>query len=405
MVQSASRPDAAARRARGAVTALFAVNGMTYASVVPWFPAIKGSLELSNAALGTAIAAMPLGALLTGMLAGPLIARFGSARTAVGSGLLTAAVPFAAAFAPNWWMLAAVLFWLGCCDAWADSAMNAHGVRVQRRYGRTIINAFHATWSIAAVTGGLAGAAAAGFGLPMPVHTAFVAATLIALCLLAARRVLPGPDDTDREGLADPAAPAGPGRLRRVPWRAVGLLAALGALLMMAGGVEDSAASWGAVYMRTELTATAFLAGLPFVACQSMMTLGRLVGDRLTDRFGPALVSRAGTLLAAGGLGVALLAPNQVTTIVGFGLSGLGVATLFPLALAAAGNVPGVRSGDGITVVSWLARAGFLAFPPLVGMIADAASLRAGLAVIPFAALAAFLLVGALRPRRPGDLD
>jgi fucose permease len=388
-------PAPEARRARVAVSTLFFVNGFTYTNAVPWFPVIKAQLGLSNTELGLAIAAMPTGAILTGMLAGPLIHWFGSGRTAVGTSLLSlGALPFIA-LAQNWWMLAAALFVLGSADAWTDSAQNSHGLRVQRRYRRTIINTFHAVWSMAAVGGGLLGAAMAGAGVPILWHLGGVAALLVCVNLAVSRMLLPGPENTERVDGTN----GHDGERRRMPLRGVVLLLMLAVLLMFAGGIEDSAASWGAVYMTDELQAPLFLAAMPFVACQAMMTLGRLLGDRVTDRFGAAAVGRACGLLAAGGMAFALLLPHPVTTVIGFGVMGLGVSTLFPLTLSAAGNVPGVRTGDGVTIVGWLGRAGFLAFPPLVGMIADTLSLGAALWVISVGGVAAFLLASALRPR------
>ncbi|SHK09072.1 Fucose permease [Nocardiopsis flavescens] len=388
-------PPAQARRARIAVSTLFFVNGFTYTNAVPWLPAIKTGLGLSNAELGLAIAAMPTGAILTGMLAGPLIHRFGSGPTAVGTSLLSlGALPFIA-LAQNWWALAGALFVMGCADAWTDSAQNSHGLRVQRRYGRTIINTFHAVWSLAAVSGGLLGAVMAGAGVPILWHLGGTALVLVAVNLTVARMLLPGPEDSER---AD-GAHEEDGRRPRMPGRAVLLLVLLGVLLMLAGGIEDSAASWGAVYMADELDAALFLAAMPFVACQAMMVVGRLLGDRVTDRFGAVGVGRACGLLAAGGVALALAVPHQATTVIGFGVMGLGVSTLFPLTLAAAGNVPGVRTGDGVTVVGWLGRAGFLAFPPAVGLIADATALGTALWVIAAAGVGAFLLAPALRPR------
>ncbi|PDP84460.1 MFS transporter [Glycomyces fuscus] len=388
-------PPPEARRARIAVSTLFFVNGFTYTNAVPWLPVLKSQLGLSNAELGLAIAAMPTGAILTGMLAGPLIHWFGSGRTAVGTSLISlGALPFIA-LAQSWWMLAAALFVLGSADAWTDSAQNSHGLRVQRRYRRTIINTFHAVWSLAAVAGGLLGAAMAGAGVPILWHLGGVAVLLLCVNLAVGRMLLPGPESSEREDGTD----GGSGRRLRVPGRAVLLLLVLSVLLMFAGGIEDSAASWGAVYMTSELEAPLFLAAMPFVACQAMMTLGRLVGDRVTDRFGAAAVGRACGLLAGGGIAFALLLPHPVATVIGFGVMGLGVSTLFPLTLAAAGNVPGVRTGDGITVVGWLGRAGFLAFPPLVGFLADSSGLGNALWVIAGAGVGAFLLAFALRPR------
>ena len=94
----------------------------------------------------------------------------------------------------------------------------------------------------------------------------------------------------------------------------------------------------------------------------------------------------------------ALLLAHPAAAIVGWALAGLGVATLFPLAFAAAGAVPGVRAGDGIAVVGFLARLGFLVTPPVIGAIADASSVGTGLLLVPVAALGAAVLARALRP-------
>lgn len=384
-----------ARRARLAVSTLFFVNGFTYTNVVPWLPVLKDRLELSNADLGLAVAAMPTGAILTGMLAGPFIRWFGSGRTAVGGSLLSVGALPMVALAQEWWMLAATLFFLGCADAWTDSAQNAHGLRVQLRYRRSIINTFHAVWSLAAVGGGLLGAAMAGSGTPILVHLGGVAALLIVVSLGVSRMLLPGPEDSGQPGGSN-----GDHRRGVLPGgRILAALVALGLLLMFASGIEDSAASWGAVYLTSELSASLFVAALPFVACQGMMTIGRLLGDRVTDRFGTVAVGRVGGLLAAVGMGLALTLSHPVAAVVGFGVVGLGIATLFPLTLAAAGNVPGVRVGDGVTVVSWLGRVGFLAFPPAVGVLADAVGLGQALWLISAAGVGVFLLAGTLRPR------
>ncbi|GAA4907477.1 fucose permease [Actinomycetospora succinea] len=387
----------ALRRARVAVVGMFVVNGATYNSIVPRFPTLRDELGLSNAELGTAIAAFPAAALIFGVLAGPLIARVGSGNAGAGVGLAGAILLPTVALAPSWLALAAALFLLGLTDAWADAAMNAHGLRVQTGYGRSIVNGLHAVWSMAAVGAGLLGAAASGFGVPLLVHLGVVAAVLVVVSVLAWRWCLPGPEPEAEHGSDGDAGHA--------PWRAVlvaaGPLLALSALLVSSGGIEDSAASWGAIYVRDDLGGGAFVAGLPFVAFQAAMTLGRLAGDRAVDRFGAVVVARSGAALATVSMAGALLIAHPVAAVVGYALTGLGVATLFPLGFAAAGRVRGVRPGDGIAVVGWLARLGFLAFPPIIGAVADGVSVGAGLALVPLAGVAAFVLAGSLRP--PGS--
>ncbi len=394
-------PTRVDRRARGAVAVLFVVNGATYNSIVGWFPTLRDALGLSNAELGTAVAAFPGAALVVGVLAGPLIARFGGGRVAVVVGVLGALLLPLVAVASSWLVFAATLFVLGVTDAWTDAAMNAQGLRVQERYGRSIINGLHATWSIAAVGAGLVGAAAVGLGVPILVHFGVVAALLLVASTLAWRYLLPEPSpevEAPEDG-REPAACGGGLRSVLLSWRVAGPLLAIAALMVCSGGVEDSAASWGAVYLRDDLGAGAFVAGLPFVAFQVAMTVGRFGGDRVVDGLGAVRVARAGALLAALALGGALLVAAPMAAIVGYALGGLGVSTLFPLAFAAAGSVPGVRAGDGIAVVGWLARLGFLAVPPAIGSLADAYSVSVGLVLVPCAALGAALLAGSLRHR------
>ena len=54
-----------------------------------------------------------------------------------------------------------------------------------------------------------------------------------------------------------------------------------------------------------------------------------------------------------------------------------------------------------ICFAAWAMRLGFLASPPVIGLIADASSLRLGLLVVPLAGIAVIALSGVLSPRTP----
>ena len=388
----AGAPPRHLRRARVAVATCFFLNAVFYANIVPRLPEIKADLGLSNSSLGAALAAVPLGALLAALSAAVFIRRFGSGRVAsyglVALGLTLVGV----AVAPNWPILAAAFLVAGALDAVIDVAQNAHGLRVQRLYGRSILNGFHGIWSIGAVSGGLLGAAAAGLQIPLVVHLGVSAVVFGAGALLAFRAMLPGADDDDREPAELPGEQAAPAP--ELPRRrtAVLALAALGVLAACGAFVEDAGASWSALYLRTELATGAATAGLGFVALQGAMTVGRLTGDRVVDRFGQRRVVRAGGALAAAGMGLALALPSVPTTLLGFALAGLGVATLVPAVYHAADELPGLAAGSGLTVINWLLRIGFLLSPPLIGVIADAASLRVALLTVVLAGLGALVL-------------
>jgi MFS family permease len=414
-ISTLAGPSAPQRQARVAVAALFFTNGALFANLIPRYPQIKADLGLGNAAYGLSVAAFPTGAILAGLAAGVLVRRFGSATVAVTGTLLTAVGVLVAGLAPSVVAFAAALLLAGAMDAITDVAQNAHGLRVQRGYGRSIINSFHAVWSIGAVTGGAMAAGAIALDLPRGVHLGISGLLFAGVALIAWRFRLPGPE-------AEPAAPTGPdltpaasagsglgtavpagpaaGRAGR-PGRRVWLIVAALVLIAMGGSiVEDAGNSWAAVYLSGSLDTTAAVAAWGFIALVGAQFAGRLVGDRLVDRFGQRTVARAGGVIVAAGMGLALAVPTVPGTILGFAAAGFGVATLVPAAMHEADELPGLRPGTGLTVVSWLMRLGFLLSPPVVGAVADATSLRAGLIVVPAAGLLVIILAGVLQTRR-----
>jgi len=388
------------RHARAAVSIVFFLNAVLYANLVPRLPEVKDHLNLSNAQLGSGIAAMPVGALLAGLLAPAFIQRLGSAKVAaLGLAVLAVAV-FGVPLSGTWLVFALVMLVVGGLDAVVDVAQNAHGFRVQRAYGRSIVNAFHGLWSIGAVVGGLLGAAAAGLSVPLMLHLALSAAVFSVVALVAYRFLLPGPEDAERVTTTD-AADGGPAsgsatRVRSIAARTLLPLGVLGALAACGAFVEDAGSSWGALYLRGELGAGPATAGLAFVALQVAMTAGRLTGDRVVDRFGQRRVARSGGAAIAFGMGLALAVPSVGTTLVGFALAGLGVATLIPAVMHTADELPGLPHGVGLTIVSWLLRVGFLISPAAVGLVADAISLRVALLSVVLAGLGILLLGGVL---------
>lgn len=394
-VRTGPVPSVTDRRARIAVAALFFTNGAVFANLVPRFPQIKADLDLSNAAYGLAIAAFPAGAIVAGVAAGVLIRRFGSSRVAVGGMVLTAAGVVLAGLAPTVVAFAGALLVAGGVDAVTDVAQNAHGLRVQRRYRRSIINSFHAVWSIGAVTGGSMAAGAIALGLSRGVHLAITGAFFGIVALVALRFCLPGRDD-DATERTSPPAPEGTTTRRRVGFRTAVVLAALVLIANSGTVVEDAGASWGAVYLSGSLGVAVAVASWAYIALVGAQFIGRMLGDRLVDRFGQRAVARVGGLLVAAGMGLALAYPTVPGTIAGFAVAGFGVATLVPAAMHEADELPGLKAGTGLTVVSWLMRLGFLLSPPIVGAVADLTSLRVGLLVIPLAGLAVLALSGVL---------
>jgi len=393
---AALRPSLEARRARLAVGILFFTNGAIFASMLPRYPEIKDGLDLTNAEFGLAVAAFPLGALLAGLTAGALVRRFRSSRVAIVATVLTAVGILVAGTAPAWIALAGGLFIAGAMDSITDVAQNSHGLRVQRLFNRSILNSFHAIWSVGAVTGGILGAVAAELAIAPGLQLAGTGGFFTLMAVVSYRLLLPGPEPVEVVAVDEHDTETQGGARSVGGFAKYGVLLALVVIASAGALVEDSGASWSAIYLSGSLGASALIAGAGFIALQGMQFVGRLFGDRLVDRFGQRAVARTGGIVVLFGMGVALAFPSVYGSVIGFGLAGLGVATLIPAAMHAADELPGFRAGTGLTIVSWLLRLGFLISPPVVGAIADASSLRLGLLVVPIAGLLVILFCRAL---------
>jgi fucose permease len=215
------------------------------------------------------------------------------------------------------------------------------------------------------------------WGIGPEFHFLIAAAVFMLLILLAAPRLLPVPPDSE---------PDLSGPVFRLPARA---LWPLGAVAFCSSIGEGAMADWSAVYLKSIVGSTDGVAALGFAAFSITMTGGRLLGDRLAMRFGPANLVRAGGMCAAAGLVLAILVPQAAPVMLGFAAVGAGLSIVVPLAFSAAGNVPGLPSGVGIAGVATIGYAGFLAGPPAIGLIAEITTLR-------IAMLLVLLLVGSL---------
>ncbi|TYB43695.1 MFS transporter [Actinomadura chibensis] len=341
-------------------------------------PQIKEHLGLGAGAMGVALLGGPVGVVVAVRFAGRIVARRGSRATTIGGGLAGAASLVPLGLAWNLPALIVALLLMGASLGLMDVAMNAQGVAVERGYRRPLMSGLHGSYSIGTLAAALAGSGMAQAGVPVPLHLAGAAAVLAVLVAVGCRDLLdPSHDTLDAAPVADdrPAGTAAAARASRWPLLMLGVIG----LCSFVG--EGAMADWSAVYLREDLGAGPGLAGLGFAGCAVAMTLGRLAGDRVVARFGPVPVLRAGSLLAAAGLGLGLAAGHPAAAVGGFTVFGLGVAVVAPVTFSAAGNVPGVPAASGISRVTGVGYLGLLGGPPVIGFVAQGVGLGWALAV------------------------
>ena len=419
-----------------ALLVYFGILGVIDGVWLARLPAVKQHLGLSDAQLGVALLAAPVGLVIVAAFADRLIDRFGSARPAVAGAAAISLLPITFGLAGSMAVLMAALLVYGMSGGLADVAVNAQAVRVERGYRRPIINSFHACFSFGGLLGALLGGLFAWAAIGPAATFAAVGVPLSVLAVLARRRLLRGPEAAGPAGTSAPGAPgtdpdpagrdpagqrpvgqgpAGEGRgaaarvRAAVSRHAVGLrIAALGLLALCSLLGEGAAGSWSAVYLQDNLGTSAAFAALGYAAFSVTMAAGRLTGDRMAARFGPGrLVSGCG-VVAGLGLACALISRSPALGLIGFALFGAGLSSTFPQLLSTAGNIRTSRSGTGIARVAGAGYLGLLAGPVLIGGFAGLLGLRLALAIpvilMGFIAVGGWVVVGSRRAdvRAPG---
>ena len=365
-----------ARKARAAVVTFFFVNGALFGSWVSRIPEIRGELGLSKGVLGTVLLGLAIGAVVGLPMAGAAVSRRGSRIITISSTMLYCAALPLLALASSAPTLALSLVTFGLVASGLDVAMNVQGAMVERIYGRSIMSSLHAFFNLGGFAGAAGGSVAAAAGASPRVHFLTAAILLLLTGLVASTRLLP---DVRAEDV---------GALFVRPTRTLAVLAAISFCVLLA---EGAMADWSALFLRSEAGASASLAALGFAAFSAAMTVGRFAGDAITERFGQATVVRWGGATASMGLIGVLTTSNPAIAIAGFALTGIGLAASFPLALSAAAVQEGYPSTN-IAAVSTAGYSGFMAGPPMIGIVAEATNLRLGLGIVALLAAMVFLL-------------
>lgn len=111
-----------------------------------------------------------------------------------------------------------------------------------------------------------------------------------------------------------------------------------------------------------------------FLGFQITMTLGRFLGDGISSRIGSVRMVTLGIVLAMAGYGL-VLTTNTYLAIFGFALCGLGFSVIVPEMFRIGGRVKGIDSSQGVSFIAGTGYAGFLVAPPILGYLAESASL------------------------------
>ncbi|CAN5115930.1 MFS transporter [soil metagenome] len=387
---------------RNAVFAVFVLPGLAISTWVSRLPAARDILDVSPAQVGFLLFGIAAGSILGLLASSHIVARFG-ARTTVVVGMITNAVGLALAgigvtLASNFALTFAGLLIFGAAAGCTDVAMNVSGAANERALGRAIMPVFHAFFSFGTMLGAGLGALSEAVGVPIVVHFAIIAVVMV-VGALAARSFLQDEHVVGDDGepvAADDHSKTWQGRLSI--WKDPRTIL-IGVLVLAAAFAEGSANDWLAIAMVDGHGVSNATGALVFGIFVTAMTVGRLTGVFLLDKFGRVPVLRGSFLLASIGLLIVIFIPNPYIAMAGAVLWGLGAALGFPVGMSAAADDPRTAAAR-VSAVATIGYFAFLVGPPVIGLIGEHTGvLLALLVVLVLTAVGAIVAGGAREPR------
>ncbi len=353
----------------GRVSTVRAVYFMAGIGISAWaitVPFTKIRFGLNDATLGLILLAPGIGGILAMPLAGIGVAKFGSRAVLLTSGVIFGIVLPLLTVAPSPLLFTILLFIYGVVFAVIDIGMNAQAVATETRSGKLLMSSFHALFSIATLLVALMTSLLLRLGADNA-FCALLCGIAIFAILSQYKHLQPKADDMPAVGPAF-----------ALPNRATLLLGiACFACFLTEGAVTD----WSTIFLRFSRHIPLSLAFYGYAGFALSMAVTRLAGDAIATRIGKANVMRVGSLLAGGGMLLAVVTPFESTDVIGFALVGLGIGNIAPLVFSAASRVPGMSHTLSVPAVLTLGYAGFLIGPVVIGFVANATSLSAALSL------------------------
>lgn len=384
-------------RWRWAVTAAFALGGITVSAWGPRMPAIKTDLAVGPAAIGLLLAGATAGA-VAGLLAStPVLRRLGSRRALGGALLLIAAglaVMGLADALRSVPLIASAFVVTGAGVGLTDVMINVEGTAVEQAAGRTLMPRMHGAWSVGIAAGSGIGAACAALGVTPGEQFAGEAAVIAAAAFAVAAGIPAGRHEPAAQPRRNRAEVLRQWLRGWLDWR----LLLIGLVMLGCDLGEGGASSWLTLAARNYHGQSAAAAALFLTVFAASEALTRIFAGPVVDRLGRVRTTQITIALGIAGVVAFILGGSIVLILAGVAAWAVGVSMGFPLGMTAAaesGPDPAAR----ISVVGAIGYVANLAGPPVIGGIAQSTGLLNALWVIAVMFAAALAVSGSLRPR------
>lgn len=391
-------------RWRAAIFAIFLASGLSISTWASRVPSIGAALDIDKAQIGLLLLAMGISSIV-GISTGPLV----MARTGARLGMLITMLTFGAGVCLVGLgtdvfgsipvvIVGMVLFGFG--NGSVDVMMNVEATAIEQQMGKTILPVFHAFFSFGTVIGAGAGALAAHLGLNVAAHAGVISAVIVFAAVVCFFQV------PVREAALDPTPEVAPRWTERMhtaleAWREPRTYA-LGVVMLGMSFAEGGANDWIALGVVEGHHQEAGMGALALAVFSIGMTVVRLFGGPLVDRFGRVPVLRVLAVAAASGILLFILADAFPLVLLGAALWGIGASLGFPLGMSAAADDP-AKAAARVSAAATIGYIAFLGGPPVLGFIANHIGLLNTLFILVALVVMSGLFSSAAKPLRTGS--
>lgn len=377
------------KRTFRAIAAGFFVLGLTVPTMLSQFPTLMGRLDLEEWHVTFFLLSMAFGAVPSLIGGSFLIGRFGSKLLSSIFLPLFLAFPVLYILAPNYGALLSIGFCLGICTGFFDVAANSQGSLLERVTNRFFMTGVHAMFAAGVLSGTLLAFISLYFGMPIWLFFLLISLASSTLLFFIRRDFL----SFSIEAASDEEALKASGG--KLPKLSRNLLIGLCLLMLLGIEAEASHYDWLSQYFFSEfklkgqnLDAHWFV--LPMVLFSSGLLIARLLGDGIAEQIGRPKLLLFGTLIGMAGLLWLIITHKYWEGVVAVFFMGFGFSFFFPIFVASAGRLNGVRPAFGVAIVSAMGWASIFIGPPLIGFLEHFYGFRwAYASIVPVAALVA----------------
>ena len=348
---------------------------------VLYLPHIKMKFDLNDSQIGFALFFTALGLLIAIPFVPYINKKIGTGHSTKWGIIVFALLFNLPLLVPSYTLLCASLLIIGIFSGFTDVSMNALVSNIEKKDRQNFMSAAHGFFSL----GGFIGAGIGSILITVfanPSYHMLLISSLVIISNLILAKHYENNEESEQE------SPIEKTNIFNNIKPILGLSIVAFIIMFNEGAVEH----WSNLFLFDTVHVSESQAGLGFVVFSLTMTVGRFFGDGISSKMGALRTISYGCVIAV--LAYALiLTSNFYSSILGFGILGLGLSVIIPEIFRLAGRAKGIHTSVAISVVSGIGFIGFLIGPVILGLISNWSSLLMSYVFLLVLVIAAYLLV------------